>query len=93
VDIEVDTRLVDAAAHRAVAAAYGLRELAAGCARLPEGLREQVVAHGLGVLSDAVADAFEVVALDLALVARRLRAGAEVYDSTEQALTGADPRG
>jgi hypothetical protein len=86
VDISVDTALVEAAAQRADAASARLRELAAESSHLGGIVHEPVVAQALAGLSDVVADACEGVALDLAMIARRLRAGATVYDATESGL-------
>lgn len=87
--IEVDTELVAAAALRAVTAAAGLRALAGETARVTETVHDPAVASGLAALADVVADACEVLALDLELIGRRLRAGAGDYAATENRLVGA----
>jgi hypothetical protein len=83
VDIEVDTRLVEAAALRAVTAAAALGELARAAGRVADTVHDPHVVAGLAALADVVADACEVVALDLELVSRRLHAGALDYAATD----------
>jgi hypothetical protein len=83
VQIEVDTRLVEAAALRAVTASAALGELARAAGRVAGTVRDPHVVVGLAALADVVADACAVVALDLELVSRLLHSGALDYAATE----------
>lgn len=60
--------------------------------RLAAGLRDRRVADGLGTVGDVVADAAELVAQDLGLLAARARAGVARYGQVEDAASGGASR-
>ena len=59
------------------------RALVAAAARAEGGLVDQHLALAATALADLAGDAAELVALDLALLVRRLRAGARLLESAE----------
>ena len=59
------------------------RALVATAARAEGGLADRHLALAATALADLAGDAAELVALDLALLVRRLRAGACMLESTE----------
>ena len=59
------------------------RALVAAAARADGGLADQHLALAATALADLAGDAAELVALDLALLVRRLRAGARLLEAAE----------
>ena len=88
--LRFDGPRVGTAAEHTRAQAAACRDLAA--ALLGTGpVSDADVQHGLTDVVEVCADAFELVALDLGLLAARMRAGARLYDAVEQAvITAAD---
>lgn len=59
------------------------RALVAAAARAEDGLADQHLALAATALADLAGDAAELVALDLALLVRRLRSGARLLEAVE----------
>jgi hypothetical protein len=80
------TVAADASACRALAAELsGLGQVA--------DLANTEVRAGIGELTDVCADVLELVAIDLDLVAARMRAGARLYSAVEAAVVAASRSG
>jgi hypothetical protein len=71
-----------------VESAAACRGLAAGLARIPD-VSDSAVRAGIGEVADVCADVLELVAIDLDLVAMRVRAGAVLYSAVEGAAVAA----
>jgi hypothetical protein len=86
----VDCDLLVASSTAVAAHADACRALSAGVAGLGDGLdlADGDVRGGLSELSDVCADVLELVAIDLDLVADRMRAGARFYSAVESAAAG-----
>ena len=56
----------------------------AACPAIADGLRDPSLAAGVGDLADVAADVLEMVALDLGLLAGKVRSGAVLYDRVEE---------
>lgn len=91
----VDGDVVVAAASTVAADSAACRELAVEVSGLGEvaGLASTDVRAGVGELTDVCADVLELVALDLELVAARMRAGARLYSAVEAAVVAASRSG
>lgn len=86
--VQFDARPVGAAAEHIRMQAAACRALATavlGVARVSDA----DVRLGLGDLVEVGADAFELVALDLELLATRMHAGTRLYDAVERAAAAA----
>jgi hypothetical protein len=59
---------------------------AAACPAIADGLHDPSLAAGVGDLADVAADVLELVAMDLELLATRVRACAVLYDLVEERL-------
>lgn len=85
---------VDGPAMLAVAAALAdragaVRRQAAACERVPDGVVEPRLRPALDELADTAGDVLAVAALDLGLLAGKVRAAAGSYGGFEQGLTTA----
>ena len=80
----VDGDVVVAAAANAAGHAAACRGLAVEVSGLA-GVADRDVRAGVTELTDVCADVFELVAIDLDLVAARMRAGARLYSDVEGA--------
>jgi hypothetical protein len=91
----VDGDVVVAAAVTVAADAAACRALAAEVSVLGEvaDLADTNVRAGLCELTDVCADVLELVAIDLDLVAARMRAGARLYSAVEAAVVAASQSG
>ena len=90
--LRFDGQHVGTAAEHTRSQAAACRDLAA--AMLGAGqVSDADVQHGMTDVVEVCADAFELVALDLGLLAARMRAGARLYDAVEQAVTAASDAG
>lgn len=58
----------------------------AACEAVPAGLRDPSLVTGVGDLADVAADVLQLVAMDLELLATKVRAGAVLYDRLEERL-------
>ncbi|MEP6761555.1 MAG: hypothetical protein ABJA93_09340 [Sporichthyaceae bacterium] len=83
----VDSDVVVAASATVAAHADACRALAADVDGLV-GVADMDVRAGVSKLADLCADVLELVAIDLDLVAARMRAGARVYSAVESAAAG-----
>jgi hypothetical protein len=83
VTVRFDSAGVDDAAGRLARRLEAARELVAAAARAEGGLADRQLALAALALADLVGDTAELVALDLALLVRRLRAGARLLESAE----------
>ena len=90
--VRVDTGRLVGAADLLGERAGSVRGLLGASARLPETLREPVLRRGVAALADVVADALELVAIDLVQLSGRVRAGAVVYDGVEVSVRRAGRR-
>jgi hypothetical protein len=86
VRVEVDTWGVVTAAGHLRARADGLRGLAPPVRHWPGQVRDPGLRSGVAALASALADLVEVLALDQAVLADRVRAGARLYAGVEQGL-------
>ena len=86
----VDSDIVVAASATVAAHADACRALAADVDGLVgvADLANTDVRAGVSKLADVCADVLELVAIDLDLVAARMRAGARVYSAVESAAAG-----
>ena len=90
--LRFDGQQVGAAAEHTRSSAAACRDLA-GAIRGTGQVSDPDVQHGLTDVVEVCADAFELVALDLGLLAARVHAGARLYDAVEQAVTAASDAG
>ena len=81
--VRFDSTGVGDAAGRLARRAETARALVAAAARSEPGLVDQHLALAATALADLSGDAAELVALDLTLLVRRLRAGARLLESAE----------
>ena len=81
--VRFDSTGVDDAAGHLARRLETARSLVAVAARAEGGLADQHLALAATALADLAGDAAELVALDLALLVRRLRAGARLLESAE----------
>jgi hypothetical protein len=68
-----------------------VRRLATRCDDVADGLRDHVLRAGAHALADVVADALDLVATDLGLLASKVREGALLYDRVERGLRDGTP--
>ena len=54
------------------------------CTAIADGLRDASLAAGVGDLADVASDVLRLVAMDLGLLAGRVRSGAVLYDRVEE---------
>ncbi len=83
----VDPEAVALAAARVGESAGGCRVLATALTST-SGLSDARVRAGFNELADVCGDVLELVAIDLELIAARLRAGGQLYSSVERSLAG-----
>ncbi len=86
VHIAFDAGQVVAAAFRLTTAAEGARRAAGAAVDAAAGVSDPALSRALAVLGDVGGDALDVVALDLDLLADRVRAGAARYGTVEDAV-------
>jgi len=83
VTVRFDSTGVDDAAGHLARRVEAARALVAAAAGVEGGLADRHLALAAAALADLAGDTAELVALDLALLARRLRAGARLLESAE----------
>jgi hypothetical protein len=84
VRVEVDSGGVLLASAHLVTRGSLVEGQVATCTALSDGLRDPSLAAGVGDLAGVAADVLELVAMDLGLLAGRVRTGAVLYDRVEE---------
>jgi hypothetical protein len=86
VRVEVDSGgVLLASTHLATRASLVEGQVTA-CPAIADGLHDPSLAAGVGDLADVVADVLELVAMDVGLLAGRVRSGAVLYERLEERL-------
>jgi hypothetical protein len=89
VEVRVDSGGLATAASHLAHRAGEVTDQAHRCAGVPAGLSDRALRDGVSVLADVAADVFELVGRDLALLATKVGAGAQLYDRVETGLSAA----
>ncbi len=82
--VEVDSGGVLLASTHLVTRGSLVEDQVAVCTAIADGLRDASLAAAVDSLADVAADVLELVAMDLGLLARRVRSGAVLYDRVEE---------
>jgi hypothetical protein len=87
--VEVDSGGVLLASTHLVTRGSLVEGQVAACSALPDDLHDPSLAAGVGDLADVAADVLELVAMDLGLLAGKVRSGAVLYDRVEERVRDA----
>lgn len=82
--VEVDSGGVLLASTHLVTRGSLVEGQGAECAGIPDGLHDPSLVAGVATLADVAGDVLELVAMDLELLAARVRSGAVLYDRVEE---------